>query len=367
MSTEAPHQMLPPGSTIGILGGGQLGRMLALAAAPLGLNVHIYSPEADSPAADVARAFTCAAYDDTLALQAFAASVDAVTYEFENVPAATAALLAALKPVRPGPLALDVAQDRVTEKDFMRALGLGTAPYAAAATADEARAAFTALAGPAAIVKTRRMGYDGKGQARVSSPEEAAAAVVGFAQPCIVEGLIRFTREISVVAARGLDGRMEAFDVTENHHRSGILDRCLAPAAIKPAAGAEAWRMAGAVLNALDYVGVIGVEMFEESDGGLLINEIAPRVHNTGHWTMDACAVSQFEQHIRAIAGWPLKPAVRFADCVMENLIGEEVNRWTSIAAESNAVLHLYGKGQPRPGRKMGHVNRLYPLGGRPR
>ena len=359
--------MLPPGSTIGILGGGQLGRMLALAAAPLGLNVHIYSPEPDAPAADVSRDFTCAAYDDRASLQAFAASVDAITYEFENVPAAAAALLTAIKPVRPGPLALDVAQDRVTEKDFMRALGLGTASYAAASTAEEARAAFDALSGPAAIVKTRRMGYDGKGQARVTSADEAATAVVQFAQPCIVEGLVRFTREMSVVAARGLDGRMEAFDLTENHHRDGILDKCYAPAAIKPATGAEAWRMAGAILHALDYVGVIGVELFEEADGGLLVNEIAPRVHNTGHWTMDACAVSQFEQHIRAVAGWPLKPAVRFADCIMENLIGDDVSRWAALAAESNAVLHLYGKGQPRPGRKMGHVNRLYPLGGRPR
>ncbi len=361
--TAAPHR-LAPGSTIGILGGGQLGRMLALAAAPLGLHVHIYAPEADGPAGEVSARTTRGAYDDAAALGDFAASVDVITYEFENVPAACAALLAELKPVRPGVKALDVAQDRVSEKRAMREMGLGTAPFAMADDAEAARAAFADLGGGAAIVKTRRFGYDGKGQARVSSADEAAAAVARFGAPCILEGLVAFEREISVVAARGLDGRIEAFEPAENTHRDGILHRSVAPARLKPMVAADAWRIAGTILNGLDYVGVMGVELFLDRDGVLLVNEIAPRVHNSGHWTMDACAVSQFEQHVRAIAGWPLRPAVRFADCEMENLIGDDVNRWAEIAAEPNASLHLYGKAEARPGRKMGHVNRLFPFSG---
>jgi 5-(carboxyamino)imidazole ribonucleotide synthase len=363
MAAETP---LRPGATIGILGGGQLGRMLALAAAPLGLHVHIYAPEAESPAAEVAARFTHGAYDDAEALAGFAEAVDVITYEFENVPAACAALLAGLKPVRPGVLALEVAQDRATEKAFVRALGIGTAPYGAADDPDQARAAFAALGGVEAIVKTRRLGYDGKGQARVRSAEDAAAAVARFAAPCVLEGVVAFRQEISVVAARGLDGSIAAYDPVENRHRDGILDKTFAPARIAPGLGAEAWRIAGAMLEALGYVGVIGVELFETKDGKLLVNEMAPRVHNSGHWTMDGAVASQFEQHIRAVAGWPLKPAVRIADCVMENLIGDDVARWAEIAAEPNAALHLYGKREARPGRKMGHVNRLYPLDGRP-
>ena len=362
--THAPHA-LAPGATIGILGGGQLGRMLALAAAPLGFHVHIFAPEAESPAGEAAARLTRGDYGDEAALSAFAASVDAITYEFENVPAGCAALLDALKPVRPGVRALEVAQDRVVEKGAMRAMGLGTAPFAKADDADEARAAFAGLGGGAAIVKTRRLGYDGKGQARVASADEAAAAVARFGAPCILEGLVSFEREISVVAARGMDGRIEAFEPAENTHKDGILHRSVAPARLKPLIAAEAWRIAGTILQALDYVGVIGVELFLDRDGVLLVNEIAPRVHNSGHWTMDACAVSQFEQHIRAVAGWPLKPAMRFADCEMENLIGDDVLRWAEIAAEPNACLHLYGKSEARPGRKMGHVNRIFPFSGR--
>lgn len=356
---------LAPGATIGILGGGQLGRMLALAAAPLGFHVHIYAPEAESPAEEAATTLTRAGYGDEAALKAFAASVDVITYEFENVPAGCAALLSALKPVRPGAKALEVAQDRVIEKSFMRSIGLGTAPFAKADDAEEARAAFAALGGAEAIVKTRRLGYDGKGQARVGSAEAAAKAVAGFGAPCILEGLVSFTKEISVVAARGIDGRIEAFEPADNTHVGGILRRSVAPAQLKPQMAAEAWRIAGTILEALGYVGVMGVELFVDRDGTLLVNEIAPRVHNSGHWTMDACAVSQFEQHIRAVAGWPLKPAVRFADCEMENLIGDDVLRWAEIAAEPNACLHLYGKSEARPGRKMGHVNRLFPFSGR--
>lgn len=356
--------MLAPGSTIGILGGGQLGRMLAQAAASLGFHAHIYAPDDAGPAAEAARDLTRAEYDDEAALSAFAASVDVVTYEFENVPSATAALLAARKPVRPGVRALDVAQDRLTEKDFLRSLGLNTAPYATADTAAEGEAAFRALGNSGAIVKTRRLGYDGKGQTRVAAAAAAAEAVGTLEAPCILEGIVPFVAELSVVAARGVDGRIEPFDAAMNVHRDGILRTSRAPAKVAPLIGAEAWRIAGAILEALEYVGVIGVELFLTGDGALLVNEIAPRVHNTGHWTMDACAVSQFEQHVRAVAGWPLKPAVRLADCEMENLIGDDVLRWREIAAESNACLHLYGKSEIRAGRKMGHVNRLYALGG---
>ena len=356
---------LPPGSVVGVLGGGQLGRMLALAAAPLGLDVHIYAPEENPPAAAVARHATRAAYDDAAALKAFAAQVDVITYEFENVPAETAALLAALKPVRPGALALKVAQDRIAEKDFLSGLGLAVAPYAAVDDEPGARAAFAAIgAGRGAILKTRRMGYDGKGQARVGSADEAAAAATRLGAPCVLEGFVDFACEISVVAARGIDGAVVAFEPGENEHRDGILKYTRVPARIDAGQAQAARAMAGRILDALDYVGVIGVEMFVGADGTLLVNEIAPRVHNSGHWTQDGCAVSQFEQHIRAVAGWPLKAATRLADCEMENLIGAEAERWREIAAEPDAALHLYGKTQALPGRKMGHVNRLIGLKG---
>ncbi len=356
MPADAP---LAPGSVVGILGNGQLGRMLALAAARLGLKVHVFGPETNSPAAEVSAFETVADYADAAALARFAAEVDVVTYEFENVPAETAARLAELKPVRPGPRALAVAQDRLVEKRFMAGLGLGTAPFAAVDEPADARAAFEALGGGRAILKTRRLGYDGKGQAVAASADEAAAAAARLAAPCILEGFVAFAREISVVAVRGLDGRVEAYDPGENVHRDGILRTTTVPARISAATAVEARRQAGAILDALGYVGAIGVEMFELSDGRLLINEIAPRVHNTGHWTMDACAASQFEQHIRAVAGWPLRSAARHSDAEMANLIGDEADAWRTIAAESDACLHLYGKAAARPGRKMGHVNRL--------
>jgi len=358
--------MLAPGGTIGILGGGQLARMLGHAGTALGFHVHVYAPEDELPAAEAATRVTRGAYEDAAALTAFAAAVDVVTYEFENVPATAAALLGGLKPVRPGAKALDVAQDRLTEKDFLRSLGLNTAPYAAADSGETAEAAFAVLGGRAAIVKTRRLGYDGKGQVRVQSAAEAATALCDLKAPCILEGVVPFVAELSVVAARGLDGTVVAFDAAANVHREGILRTSRAPARVGGAVAVEASRIAQTILDALGYVGVIGVELFLAADGTLLVNEIAPRVHNTGHWTMDACAVSQFEQHMRAVAGWPLKPVVRLADCEMENLIGDDVRNWQAIAAEPNACLHLYGKSEVRPGRKMGHVNRLYPLGGLP-
>jgi 5-(carboxyamino)imidazole ribonucleotide synthase len=362
MAAQVP---LPPGSTIGILGGGQLGRMLALAAARLGLGACILCPEADSPAGAVAAASVVAAYDDEAVLDRFAAQVDAVTYEFENIPVATVEYLAARKPMRPGATALRLTQDRLAEKTFLNDIGLETAPFAAVDTPAGLAVARTRLGAPA-ILKSRRFGYDGKGQARVSAETDPAAAWAAIgARPAILEGLVRFAREISVVAARGLDGRTACYDPIENLHRDHILHTSQVPAAIDAATVAAAHAIAGRILAALDYVGVLAVELFVAEDGRLLVNEIAPRVHNSGHLTLDACAVSQFEQHVRAVCGWPLGATARHSDATMVNLIGAEVEAWRAIAAEPGAALHLYGKAEARPGRKMGHVTRLYPLGSR--
>ncbi len=354
MASEA----LPPGSRIGILGGGQLGRMLAMAAARMGMRTHVFEPGPDPCAAQVANALTAAGYDDRAALEAFAAAVDVVTYEFENVPLAAIDAVAPLVPVRPGRRALEVAQDRVAEKDFLRGIGLATAPYAAV---DEAGALGPALAriGVPAILKTRRFGYDGKGQVRISGPDGAseAWAAVGAA-PSVLEGVVGFEREISVIAARGLDGSVAAFDPGENEHRDGILHRTRVPARVAPAVAQEAVLIAGRILNALDYVGVIGVELFA-TETGLVVNEIAPRVHNSGHWTEAACLIDQFENHVRAICGWPLGDGSRHSDAEMLNLIGEECEVASTI---TDARVHLYGKAEARPGRKMGHLTRLTPI-----
>ena len=356
--------MLPPGSTIGILGGGQLGRMLAIAAAQLGLKAHIYAPEGFGPAAEVAGAWSQGAYDDANALTAFAAAVDVVTYEFENVPAATVDILEPLVPVRPGRRALAVAQDRIVEKTFLNEIGVATAPFAGVNNAADMDAAMARIGAPA-ILKTCRMGYDGKGQARVLTPSDAPQALADMAgAPAILEGFVPFRREISVIAARALDGRIEAFDPGENEHEGGILRRTTVPAALSAETHAKAMDIAGRILTALDYVGVIGVELFETDDGALLVNEIAPRVHNTGHWTIEACATDQFQQHIRAVAGWPLASPQRHAMAVMTNLIGDDAADWASLASEPGAALHLYGKGDARPGRKMGHVTVVSPLKG---
>ena len=363
-----------PGGCIGILGGGQLGRMLATAAAELGLTAHIYCPDEDSPAFDVAAEKTVAAYDDAEALARFADNVDVVTYEFENVPAETVRILADHAPVRPGSVALATAQDRLAEKTFISEQGIETAPFRAVDDIASLTDAISALGTPA-ILKTRRFGYDGKGQLRIeagTSPE-AALAEIGNA-PAILEGFVPFEREISVIVARSVDGAIAAYDPVENVHKNHILDKSFAPAALTPALTAEAIDIASTIVRQLDYVGVMGVELFllpPGRDGGngkgrLLVNEIAPRVHNSGHWTMDACLISQFEQHIRAICGWPLGSAARHSDAVMTNLIGEDAAGWASLAAETDCALHLYGKAEIRPGRKMGHVNRLYPLGKRP-
>lgn len=349
---------LPLGATIGILGGGQLGRMLALAAARLGFRTHIYCPDAQSPAFEVTPHKTVAAYDDERALAVFAAEVDVVTYEFENVPAATAAYLAERKPLRPGAKALAISQDRLAEKSFISALGISVTPHRPIHTTTDLAPALAALGTPA-VLKTTRLGYDGKGQARVASLAEAETAFATLApHPLVLEAFVPFIREVSVVLARALDGTIAAFDPAENVHRDGILRTSTVPAAISPETAAAARGYAAAIADALDYVGVLGVEFFVLADGSLLVNEIAPRVHNSGHWTEAVCVTDQFEQHIRAIAGWPLGDPTRLADVVMENLIGDEIG---AIPARLGPGVrpHGYGKSESRPGRKMGHLNRI--------
>jgi 5-(carboxyamino)imidazole ribonucleotide synthase len=348
---------LAQGSVIGILGGGQLGRMLSVAASRLGYRCHIYEPGA-APAGDVAHAVTCAPYDDEAALRAFAASVDVITYEFENVPTSALDLLESLRPIRPNRRALAVSQDRVAEKGFLNDLGLQTAPWAAVNSEADLRAAVDRLGLPA-ILKTARLGYDGKGQVRLEDAAEipaAWAAMQGAAS--VLEGFVAFEREVSVIAARGLDGSVACFDPGENVHRDGILRTTTVPARLNPGQRADAVLVAARILNALDYVGVLGVELFV-TRAGLLVNEIAPRVHNSGHWTQAGCTVDQFEQHIRAVAGLPLGDGCRYADVVMENLIGEDVDRVPELLRARDVAVHLYGKGASRPGRKMGHVNRV--------
>jgi 5-(carboxyamino)imidazole ribonucleotide synthase len=354
---------LAPGATIGILGGGQLGRMIALAAADFGLRTLIYEPEISGPAAQVSNQHMAGAYGDEARLAAFAARVDVVTYEFENVPAETVAYLARLKPVRPGGRLLAVAQDRWLEKSFFAERGIATAPFRRVDTLDDLERAVAAI-GPQGVLKTRRFGYDGKGQVRLGHEADLAAAwrEIGEA-PAILEGLVAFRREVSVIAARGVDGSFAAFDICENEHRHHILARTVVPAAVSPATADEAIAIARQTAEALDVVGVFAVEMFvceTQMREALLVNEIAPRVHNTGHWTIEGAATSQFAQHVRAICGWPLGPTRRLSSSVeMENLIGPQVQDWPALLAEPGAYLHLYGKEVAAAGRKMGHVTRL--------
>jgi 5-(carboxyamino)imidazole ribonucleotide synthase len=354
---------LPAGSTIGIVGGGQLGRMLAIAAARLGYRTVILEPQAGCPAAQLANSQIVAAYDDAAALDELAAAAAVVTYEFENVPVAAAERLARSVPVYPPPRALQVSQDRLVEKRFIKETGISTAEFLAVDNDADLAAALARLDGTG-VLKTRRLGYDGKGQRLFRDASAADAAGVFSAMggvPLILESFVPFVREISVIATRDRNGRLAAYDPAENVHRDGILRSSTVPASISEATTDKAPEAAFALLEALDYVGVIGVEFFVLADGALVANEIAPRVHNSGHWTEAACAVSQFEQHIRAIAGLPLGDPARHSDCVMENLIGDEVLRAPELLAEPNLVLHLYGKTDIRPGRKMGHFTRLEP------
>ena len=351
-------EALKPGATIGVLGGGQLGRMLSVAASRLGFTTHIFEPGANPPAGQVADRVTTAAYDDEAALLAFAGAVDVITYEFENIPTGALDILEAHKPIRPGREALRVSQDRLTEKTFLQELGLTTAPFADITGQASLDAALADIGAPA-ILKTRRFGYDGKGQVRIMAPEDAAAALVDMAgAPSILEGFVNFSHEVSVIAARGTSGEIACFDPGENVHRDGILHTTTVPARLSTSQRMDAVLLAGKILNALDYVGVMGVELFVTPQG-LVVNEIAPRVHNSGHWTQNGCTVDQFEQHIRAVAGWPLGDGQRHSDVVMENLIGADVDKVPELARENDCAIHLYGKAEAKPGRKMGHVNRI--------
>ena len=352
--------MLKPGATIGILGGGQLARMMALAAAPFGLKCHIFAPKGDNPAFDVSAAYTEADYSDEAALAAFAKAVDVVTYEFENVPARTADVLAAHRPVHPNPRALAITQDRLTEKSFIRDLGLPVPDFRAIDSLEDLKAGIAALGG-FGVLKTRRFGYDGKGQAMIR-PETVLAEAwdkVGKA-PSILEALVPFDRECSVIAARSADSSSAAYEICENEHRHHILSRTILPASVSPRLGHEAMAMAEKIAAALDYVGVMTVELFVAGDR-LLVNEIAPRVHKSGHWTIEGAETSQFENHIRAVAGWPLGLTRRLGRIEMDNLVGDEADRWEALLKEPGAHLHLYGKAESRPGRKMGHVTRVWP------
>ncbi|AUH63232.1 5-(carboxyamino)imidazole ribonucleotide synthase [Paracoccus zhejiangensis] len=339
-------------TTIGILGGGQLGRMLSVAASRLGLRCHIYEPGA-APAADVAHDLTTATYEDETALRSFAASVDVVTYEFENVPTEALDLIERFAPIRPNRRALAVSQDRLTEKTFLNEIGLATAPFADVPD-QAALAGAIAQIGTPSILKTRRMGYDGKGQVRITDPAQADWT----GAPSVLEGFVDFTAEISVIVARGADGQVAAFDPGLNVHQGGILRTTTVPCGLPARVTTDAVLIAARIAAALDYVGVMGVELFV-TPGGLIVNEIAPRVHNSGHWTQAGCTVDQFEQHIRAVAGLPLGDGKRYVDVVMENLIGADIARVPELLRAPDVQVHLYGKGEAREGRKMGHVNRI--------
>ncbi len=349
---------LAPGSTIGILGGGQLGRMLAVAASRLGYRSHVFEPGADAPAADVAHRTTTARYDDTAALAAFAESCAVVTYEFENIPTAALDTIEAIRPLHPNRRALAISQDRIAEKEFLTGLGLTCAPYALVRNTADLETALRWIGTPA-ILKTTRLGYDGKGQARLNAPRDAPEALAAMnGAEAVLEGFVDFECEISVIAARTAAGAVSAYDPGENVHRAGILHTTTVPSTLPPARCRDAVLIAARILTALEYVGVMGVELFV-TKAGLIVNEIAPRVHNSGHWTQNGCAVDQFEQHIRAIAGWPLGDGSRHSDVTMENLIGDDIQRVPALATEPGTALHLYGKRDARPGRKMGHINRI--------
>ncbi len=357
---------LPPNASVGIIGGGQLGRMSALAAARLGYRCHILTPEPDSPASQVSAFTTLGDYEDPAALRAFADAVDVITFEFENVSAAGLDLLASLRAVHPSPGILRISQDRVAEKSFLADAGVPTASWRAVGSLADLHGAVQALGLPA-VLKTTRLGYDGKGQAVLRHADDLAPAWDALdPKPLVLEGFVDYTCEISAIVARGADGAGSIYDVMENRHRGGILDLTLAPARIAPATATEAQRVAWRIADRLALIGVLTVEMFVR-DGRVLVNEIAPRPHNSGHWTIDGCPCSQFEMHVRAVTGLPLPPGRRHADAVMKNLVGPaEAALWPDIVATPGLIPHLYGKAEARPGRKMGHVTRLFPLGGLP-
>jgi 5-(carboxyamino)imidazole ribonucleotide synthase len=363
---------LPPGSVIGIVGGGQLGRMLAQAAAKLGLRASIFAPEHDSPAFDVAAFKHCARYDDIAALERFADEADAVTFEFENIPSNALAVIEGRSHLAPPRRALDAAQDRIAERRLLTSIGLPCAPHMPVAGAAELPGAYASLAGerPGAqfFLKRARLGYDGKGQMRIME-----AADIGKAQswlgddPALLECEVAFRFELSALCVRDAAGATVFYDLPQNIHGDGILCESMVPAPITPAIGDIARDYAGRIAAELGYVGVLAVEMFLVEEGNeprLLINEFAPRVHNSGHWTLDACAISQFENHIRAVAGWPLGATERHSDARLVNLLGPEADAWrTLLQNHPGRSLTLYGKQEGRPGRKMGHYVDLTPRG----
>jgi len=351
-------KVLSQGATIGILGGGQLGRMLSVAASRLGFKTHIFEPGANPPAGQVADAVTAAPYSDLAALTAFANSVDVITFEFENIPTQALDTLEKLRPVLPARNALATSQDRIAEKEFLSDLGVDVALYANVETVDDLASAIATVGAPS-ILKTRRFGYDGKGQARLKTPDDATKAWDDLGKtPCVLEGFVDFSHEVSVIGARSQSGEVVCYDPGENVHRDGILHTTTLPAKLTTAQRMDAVILTGKILNALDYVGVIGVELFVTSSG-LIVNEIAPRVHNSGHWTQNGCVIDQFEQHIRAVAGWPLGDGTRHSNVTMTNLIGDEVLDVAKLSSDANIGLHLYGKADAKPGRKMGHVNKI--------
>lgn len=353
--------MIAPGSTIGIIGGGQLGRMMAVAAAELGYKVHIFNPEPSSPASHVASKTTVAEYDDIKALQAFADSVDVVTFEFENVPFESLTLLEAQKLVRPSAEVLKVSRNRIREKNAVQALGIGTAPFAEIRSLADFPAAIKKVGLPA-ILKTSELGYDGKGQVTIRKESEVEAAWEKIkGAEAVLEGFVDFSMEISVIVARGAGGDVASYVPVQNIHKNHILDTTIAPAPIDNVLAKEAESIATRIATALNVIGLLAVEMFVTRDNRILVNELAPRPHNSGHWTMDACVTGQFEQIIRAVCGLKLGNPARHSDAEMKNLIGDDVNGWPDYLGNPNAKLHLYGKTETRAGRKMGHVNILKP------
>ncbi len=357
---------LQPGATVGIFGGGQLGRFLAIAASKLGFRTAVYAPEEDSPAFQVASHRFVAPYSGEGELTAFAKACDVITFEFENVPAEALEIAARYSTVRPAARAAAVTQDRIAEKRFLLDLGLPVAPQAIVESEDDLPEALALLdAAGSAILKRSREGYDGKGQVRISSASELKAAFRGFAAPCVLEGVLDFSMEISVIGVRSLDGQVSCYDCPENGHEGGILRTSTVPARCPQEHQNRAKDMAAHIASALNYCGVFGVEFFvmpEQSPKPVIVNEIAPRVHNSGHWTLDACAISQFENHIRAIAGWPIGSVARHSDAVMTNLLGEDVLRWRNILANDPGLsIYLYGKADVRQGRKLGHVTGISP------
>lgn len=354
---------LSTGKTIGIIGGGQLGRMLALAAAKLGFKITILEPQENCPAAQLATTHIKTAYNDPEGLEKLASMADIITYEFENIDVTAAQELSKKTPLFPPCDALTISQDRLLEKDFLNNIGLRTAPYFDISNAKQLAETLSKNSGRG-IIKTRRFGYDGKGQIRFfgnvndPTPEQAIADLAGA--PAILEGFVDFTCEISVIATRSYDGTIECFEPAQNIHKNGILFSSTVPSATSSSVNQTAINATKKLIEKLGYIGTLGLEFFVMQDESLIANEFAPRVHNSGHWTEAACAVSQFEQHIRAIVGWPLASQHRHSDCVMENLLGNDIDQLLPLAADPSIVLHAYGKAEANKGRKMGHFTRLY-------